>query len=71
MAMLMANFSRMERETACNGNSMAISRWRGGKILQWQREGELLNDGEAACNGIAMAIWRRHGNVALMTILQW
>ncbi len=41
------------------------------KILQWQRDGKLLDDGEAACDGNAMAFWRRHGGVALMTILQW
>jgi hypothetical protein len=41
------------------------------KILQWQHDSELLNNGEAACDGNAMAIWRRRGSVALMTILQW
>ncbi len=41
------------------------------KILQWQRDGELLNNGEAACDDDAMAIWRQRGGVALMTILQW
>ncbi len=41
------------------------------KILQWQQDGKLLDNGEAACNGNAMAIWRRHGGVALPMILQW
>ncbi len=41
------------------------------KILQWQRDGKLLDNGEAACDGNAMAIWRRCGGVALMMILQW
>ncbi len=39
------------------------------KILQWQRDGKLLDDGETACNGNAMAFWRRRGGVALTTIL--
>ncbi len=41
------------------------------KILQWQRDSELLNNGEAACDGNAMAFWRQHGGVALTAILQW
>ncbi len=41
------------------------------KILQWQYDSELLDDGEAACNGNAMAFWRQHGSVALTMILQW
>jgi hypothetical protein len=41
------------------------------KILQWRRDGKLLDDGEAACDGNAMAFWRRRGGGALMTILQW
>ena len=41
------------------------------KILQWQHDSKLLDDGEAACNGDAMAFWRRRGGVALTTILQW
>ncbi len=40
-------------EAACNGNSMAIWRRRGGvaltTILQWQHGGELLNSGESDC----------------------
>jgi hypothetical protein len=41
------------------------------KILQWQRDSKLLDDGEAACNDNAMAIWRWRGGVALTTLLQW
>jgi hypothetical protein len=41
------------------------------KILQWRRDGELLEDGEAVCNGNAMAFWRQRGGVALKMILQW
>ncbi len=43
----------------------------GSKILQWQCDSKLLDNGEAACDGNAMAIWRRRGDVGLTTILQW
>ncbi len=38
------------------------------KILQWQCDGKLLNDGETACDANAMAIWTQRGGVALTTI---
>ncbi len=41
------------------------------KILQWRRDGKLLDNGEADCDGNAMAFWRRRGNVALTMIMQW